>query len=61
MAMGNIGSLLVPLGMELFKREAEAGTTDYRLSIVFLGILGVLGLIAVILWVKETGPRARNR
>ena len=61
MAVGNIGSLLVPLGMELFKRETEAGLTDYRMSIVFLGVLGVLGLIAVILWVKETGPRIRGR
>jgi MFS family permease len=59
MAIGNVGSLLIPLGMELFKREAAAGATDYRLSIVFLGVLGVLGLIAVILWVRETGPRTR--
>lgn len=61
MAVGNVGSLLVPMGMELFKREAEAGVTDYRLSIVFLGVLGVIGLIAVILWVSETGPRIRGR
>lgn len=59
MASGNIGSLLVPLGMELFKRETEAGVTDYRLSLVFLGVLGILGLIAVVIWVKETGPRAK--
>jgi MFS family permease len=61
MAMGNIGSLLVPLAMELFKRQTEAGVTDYRLSIVFLGVLGVFGLIAVIIWVRETGPRSRTR
>jgi hypothetical protein len=47
--------------MELFKRETEAGLTDYRMSIVFLGVLGVIGLIAVILWVKETGPRVKGR
>ena len=61
MAVGNVGSLLVPMGMELFKRETEAGLTDYRMSIVFLGVLGVLGLITIILWVKETGPRSRGQ
>lgn len=60
MAIGNIGSLVVPLGMELFKKEAAVGT-DYRMSIVFLVMLGIIGLIAVILWVKETGPRTRKR
>jgi MFS family permease len=59
MAVGNIGSLLIPLGMEGLKR-GTADNPDYRISIVFLVVLAFIGLIAVILWVKETGPRIKN-
>ncbi len=59
MALGNIGSLVIPLGMEALKRSAGE-TPDYRLSLVLLFVLAVLGMLLVIWRVKETGPRARR-
>lgn len=59
MAVGNVGSILVPLGMELLKR-GTAEVPDYRLSIVLLLALAAVGIVAVIFWVRETGPRARK-
>ena len=57
MAAGNAGSLLVPLGMELLARET-GGVPDYRLSLIFLSVLGAIALAVVLLGVKETGsPR----
>jgi len=59
MALGNIGSLVIPLGMEALKRSAGE-TPDYRLSLVLLFVLAVLGMLVVIWRVKETGPRTRR-
>jgi len=60
MAVGNVGSIIIPLGMELLKRGTSE-VPDYRLSIVLLLALGIVGLVAVIFWVKETGPRIRGK
>jgi MFS family permease len=60
MALGNIGSLIIPVGMELLKR----GTTevpDYRLALILLAALAAIGMLAVIWRVKETGPRTKGK
>ncbi|WP_287152588.1 MFS transporter [Candidatus Solincola tengchongensis] len=66
MAIGSIGSFAIPFLMEAFKREAirswsKEAVADYRWAIVFLAALGALAIAVVILWVKETGPRARRK
>ena len=59
MAVGNAGSLVVPVGMELLARET-AGVADYRLSLVFLAVLGAIALAVVVFRVKETGPGGKE-
>lgn len=59
MAVGNAGSLVVPVGMELLARET-AGVADYRLSLVFLAVLGAIALAVTVFRVKETGPGAKE-
>jgi len=61
MAIGSIGSFIIPLLMELLKTETAAGIPDYRWSILFLMALGVVAVAVVLIWVKETGPRARGQ
>jgi MFS family permease len=58
MAVGNIGSLIVPLAMEGLRR-GTADNPDYRIAIVLLLVLTAIALAAVILGVKETGPRTK--
>ena len=60
MAIGSIGSFVIPLLMEAFKAETAAGVPDYRWAIVFLVALGAVAIAVVLAWVKETGPRARR-
>lgn len=59
MALGNIGSLIIPLGMEALK-GGTAEFPDYRVSLIMLWALAVIGMLVVIWRVKETGPRARK-
>jgi hypothetical protein len=33
---------------------------DYRWAIVMFMVLGVVALLGVVFWVKETGPRGRG-
>jgi len=61
MAVGSIGSAVIPAIMELLKTETAAGVPDYRWSIIFLMALGVVAIAVVLIWVKETGPRVRDR
>ncbi len=61
MAIGSIGSFAIPLLMEIFKRQTAEGIPDYRWAIVFLAALGALAIVVVIIWVRETGPRARKK
>ncbi len=56
LAVGSIGSAFVPLLMEAFKKTTR-GDVDYRWGLVFLAALGAAALMAVIFFVKETGPR----
>jgi MFS family permease len=58
LAVGSIGSTFIPLLMEAFKKTTN-GLVDYRWGLVFLTALGVAALLAVIFFVKETGPRKR--
>jgi MFS family permease len=60
MAIGSIGSFVIPLLMEVFKTETAAGIPDYRWAILFLMALGVLAIVVVVIGVKETGPRAKG-
>jgi MFS family permease len=59
MAAGNIGSLIIPVGMALFK-TGTAERPDYRISVIFMAAVGLIALLAVILWVRETGPRKKG-
>lgn len=61
LAVGSIGSVAVPLLMEVFARKVP-GTEliDYRWSIVMLAALAVIGVIVILLRVKETGPEGRG-
>ncbi|MDD3718493.1 MAG: MFS transporter [Actinomycetota bacterium] len=61
MAIGSIGSFMIPMLMEVFKTETAAGVPDYRWAIIFLMALGALAIGVVIIWVKETGPKAKGR
>jgi MFS family permease len=56
LAVGSIGSTFIPLLMEAFKKTT-GGLPDYRWGLVFLSVLGLAALLAVIFFVKETGPR----
>lgn len=57
LAVGSIGSTFVPLLMEAFGIEKGAGVVDYRWALVFLAALGVVAVAAVMVFVKETGPK----
>jgi len=57
LAVGSIGSTFVPLLMEVFKKTPLV-KVDYRLGLIFLAVLGLAALLAVIFFVKETGPRS---
>ena len=58
-AIGSIGSVVVPTLMELFAKKKAAGIIDYRWSLVMLVVLGLIGLLVIIFWVRETGPKKR--
>jgi MFS family permease len=57
LAVGSIGSTFIPLLMEAFGVKKPAGIVDYRMGLVFLSALGLAALLAVVFFVKETGPR----
>ena len=61
LAVGSIGSVAVPLLMELFSKKKPLGVIDYRWSLVMLTVLGLIGLVVIILWVKETGPQKKEK
>ena len=58
-AVGSIGSVAIPILMELFAKKKPLGVIDYRWSLVMLTVLGFIGLVVIILWVKETGPKKK--
>lgn len=70
LAVGSIGSAGIPLLMEAFARKVpaseiiekglEKGAIDYRWALLFLTALGVAALLAVVFFVKETGPKRKN-
>ncbi|MDY6795226.1 MAG: hypothetical protein SWK76_08085 [Actinomycetota bacterium] len=55
MAVGSIVSVFIPVIMELLKMGNEE-RPDYRVALLFLMAMAVVGLIVVILKVEETGP-----
>ncbi len=55
-AFGSFGQVLLPLFIELFRRQGAAGTLDYRWSILILGALGVIGFLFIMRSIPETGP-----
>ncbi len=57
LAVGSIGSTFVPLLMEAFGIKKSGGVIDYRWGLVFLSALGLAALLAVVFFVKETGPK----
>ncbi len=60
-AFGSFGQVLLPLLIELFKRQGAAGALDYRWSTLILGALGVVGFLFIMRSIPETGPRAHAR
>ena len=58
-AIGSIGSVLIPYLMEILSKKKPGGIVDYRWAILMLAVLGLLGLLVIIFWVKETGPKKR--
>jgi len=58
-AVGSIGSVAVPLLMEVLANKKTASIVDYRWSLLMLTVLGLIGLVVIILWVKETGPKKK--
>ncbi len=62
LAVGSIGSVAVPLLMEVFaKRQPESELIDYRWSLVAMAIMGAIAVLVVWRYVRETGPKARQR
>ncbi len=59
LAVGSIGSTFVPLLMEAFGIKKPGGIIDYRWVLLFLAALGAFALLAVVFFVKETGPKSR--
>jgi MFS family permease len=58
-AIGSIGSVLIPYLMEILSKKKPGGIVDYRWAILMLAVLGLLGLLVIIFWIKETGPKKR--
>lgn len=59
LALGSLGSVAVPLLMELFGQKKTADIVDYRWAIVFLAALVVIALVVILKYVRETGPKVR--
>jgi len=60
-AFGSFGQVLLPLLIELFKRQGTSGALDYRWSILILGAVGVVGFLFIMRSIPETGPCATAR
>lgn len=60
MAIGSIGSFVIPMLMEAFRRETAAGVPDYRWAVLFLVALAFAAVAVVVAGVKETGPRIKQ-
>jgi predicted MFS family arabinose efflux permease len=45
--------------MEILSKKKPGGIVDYRWAILMLAVLGLLGLLVIIFWIKETGPKKR--
>jgi len=58
-AIGSIGSVAIPLLMEPLAKKMPLGIIDYRWSLVMLAALGFIGLLVIIFWVRETGPKKK--
>ena len=59
-SLGDIGSVVIPALMEAVAIKKTAEVIDYRWAIVMFVCLGVVALLGVIFWVKETGPKGRG-
>jgi MFS family permease len=59
-SIGDIGSVAIPALMELIAIKKTAEVIDYRWAIFMFACLGVVALLGVIFWVKETGPKGRS-
>ncbi len=59
-AFGSFGQVLLPLFIELFRRQGAGGALDYRWSVLILSALGVIGFLFIMRSIPETGPGARR-
>jgi MFS family permease len=59
-SLGDLGSVVIPPLMEVVAIKKTAEVIDYRWAIVMFMVLGVVALLGVVFWVKETGPRGRG-
>jgi nitrate/nitrite transporter NarK len=60
-SLGDLGSVAIPSLMELVAIKKTAEVIDYRWAIVMFMCLGVVALLGVVFWVKETGPKGRSK
>lgn len=56
--VGSVGQIVVPLLLEIFIRTSPTGHLDYQWSMLFLGLAGLAGFLAVMKDIPETGPGA---
>lgn len=56
LSIGSVGSVAVPLAMELFARKRSAIVIDYRVSVLVLVALAAIAVFIVWRYVRETGP-----
>jgi MFS family permease len=59
-SIGDIGSVVIPALMEAVAIKKTAEVIDYRWAIFMFACLGVVALLGVVFWVKETGPKGRS-
>ena len=60
MAVGSIGSVAIPLLMQLFSYQKGPVLVDYRLSVLVLVVLSSLACGLTLFIVRETGPDAKR-
>ncbi len=59
MGIGSIGSVAAPVLMDALAKQANENVYDYRISMVALIVIAIIGTIVVFIRVPETGPRKK--